>query len=267
MLTGDKLETAVNIGYAARLLHDGQARTAIAPGLGGFGMAAATQPAPTPAGAALPPPTPSGEHAHPADAAIRADVVAQMDAAVAALDAAEREEEEAAAATTAATTSTRRACWPWAGRGGRRVGAGPLATPITTTTTTTTPAPPPRSPTALVVEGSALAVLLEPPHAPRLLRLALAAQAVIFCRASPLQKAQVARALRKAAVGVTLAIGDGANDVGMIQAAGVGVGIAGNEGMQAVMAADFALAQFRYLADLLLVHGHWSYRRIALVIW
>ena len=49
--------------------------------------------------------------------------------------------------------------------------------------------------------------------------------------------------------------------------AGLGVGIAGNEGMQAVMAADFALAQFRYLADLLLVHGHWSYRRIALVIW
>ena len=40
----------------------------------------------------------------------------------------------------------------------------------------------------------------------------------------------------------------------------------GNEGMQAVMAADFAVAQFRFLADLLLLHGRWSYNRIAFVI-
>ena len=66
---------------------------------------------------------------------------------------------------------------------------------------------------------------------------------------------------------ITLGIGDGANDVGMIQAAAVGVGVAGNEGMQAVMAADFALAQFRFLVDLLLVHGRWNYERVALVIW
>ena len=75
------------------------------------------------------------------------------------------------------------------------------------------------------------------------------------------------RLLAKRHAGITLAIGDGANDVGMIQAASVGVGVAGREGMQAVMASDVAIAQFRFLADLLLVHGRWSYRRIALVIW
>lgn len=72
---------------------------------------------------------------------------------------------------------------------------------------------------------------------------------------------------KRRGVGVTLAIGDGANDVGMIQAANVGVGIAGREGMQAAMASDVSVARFRFLVDLLLVHGRWSYRRIALVIW
>ncbi|KAH9288380.1 hypothetical protein KI387_032497, partial [Taxus chinensis] len=65
---------------------------------------------------------------------------------------------------------------------------------------------------------------------------------------------------------ITLAIGDGANDVGMIQAADVGVGISGVEGMQAVMASDFSIAQFRFLERLLIVHGHWCYKRIAKMI-
>jgi hypothetical protein len=65
---------------------------------------------------------------------------------------------------------------------------------------------------------------------------------------------------------MTLAIGDGANDVSMIQMAHVGVGISGQEGMQAVMASDFAIAQFRFLGKLLLVHGHWSYVRVANLI-
>ncbi|KAJ8949862.1 hypothetical protein NQ318_010496 [Aromia moschata] len=64
----------------------------------------------------------------------------------------------------------------------------------------------------------------------------------------------------------TLAIGDGANDVSMIQTADVGIGISGQEGMQAVMAADFALSRFKYLERLLLVHGHWSYDRLAKMI-
>ena len=62
---------------------------------------------------------------------------------------------------------------------------------------------------------------------------------------------------------MTLAVGDGANDVSMIHKADVGVGIAGKEGMQAVMASDFAMARFRFLVRLLLVHGHWCYARLA----
>lgn len=74
------------------------------------------------------------------------------------------------------------------------------------------------------------------------------------------------RLVKEGAGQVTLAIGDGANDVSMIQAAHVGVGISGEEGLQAVMAADFALAQFRFLSELLLVHGRWSYKRISKVV-
>ena len=62
---------------------------------------------------------------------------------------------------------------------------------------------------------------------------------------------------------MTLAIGDGANDVSMLQAADIGVGIAGQEGMQAVMSSDYAISQFRFLSRLLLVHGRWSYLRTA----
>lgn len=61
---------------------------------------------------------------------------------------------------------------------------------------------------------------------------------------------------------MTLAIGDGANDVSMIQMADVGIAITGQEGMQAVMASDFAIGRFRFLSQLLLVHGHWCYDRI-----
>ena len=64
---------------------------------------------------------------------------------------------------------------------------------------------------------------------------------------------------------MTLAIGDGANDVGMIMEAQIGVGISGHEGLQAVNNSDFAIAQFRFLRRLLLVHGRWNYRRSAKV--
>lgn len=64
----------------------------------------------------------------------------------------------------------------------------------------------------------------------------------------------------------TLAIGDGANDVSMIQMADVGVGISGQEGLQAVMASDFTLSRFKFLEKLLLVHGFWSYDRLSRMI-
>lgn len=62
---------------------------------------------------------------------------------------------------------------------------------------------------------------------------------------------------------ITLTYSQGANDVAMIQEADVGVGIAGEEGRQAVMCSDYAIGQFRFLGRLVLVHGRWSYRRLA----
>jgi len=98
------------------------------------------------------------------------------------------------------------------------------------------------------------------------LALASRCRAVICCRVSPLQKAAVVSLVKKNLDTVTLAIGDGANDVSMIQAAHVGVGISGLEGLQAARASDYSIAQFRYLKRLLLVHGRYNYRRVSKVI-
>jgi phospholipid-translocating P-type ATPase (flippase) len=96
--------------------------------------------------------------------------------------------------------------------------------------------------------------------------LATKCKAVICCRVSPMQKAQVVQAVKDRVAGVTLAIGDGANDVSMLQTAHVGVGITGLEGLQAARSSDYSFANFQHLQRLLLVHGRWSYRRIAKLI-
>ncbi|KAJ7029355.1 phospholipid-translocating ATPase [Mycena alexandri] len=114
----------------------------------------------------------------------------------------------------------------------------------------------------LVVDGTALGhTLINEENKSLLLRLAMLCEGVICCRVSPLQKALVVRLVKNGIGAMTLAIGDGANDVSMIQAADVGVGISGEEGLQAVNSSDYAIAQFRFLKRLLLVHGHWSYAR------
>uniref|UniRef100_A0A2K6UJF6 Phospholipid-transporting ATPase n=1 Tax=Saimiri boliviensis boliviensis TaxID=39432 RepID=A0A2K6UJF6_SAIBB len=92
--------------------------------------------------------------------------------------------------------------------------------------------------------------------------LACECSAVICCRVTPKQKAMVVDLVKKYKKAITLAIGDGANDVNMIKTAHIGVGISGQEGMQAVMSSDYSFAQFRYLQRLLLVHGRWSYIRM-----
>ncbi|XP_045347251.1 phospholipid-transporting ATPase IK isoform X10 [Leopardus geoffroyi] len=92
--------------------------------------------------------------------------------------------------------------------------------------------------------------------------LAARCQAVICCRVTPKQKALIVALVKKYQRAVTLAIGDGANDVNMIKTADIGVGLAGPEGMQAVQNSDYALAQFCFLKRLLLVHGRWSYVRV-----
>uniref|UniRef100_A0A8C5BPX7 Phospholipid-transporting ATPase n=1 Tax=Gadus morhua TaxID=8049 RepID=A0A8C5BPX7_GADMO len=95
-----------------------------------------------------------------------------------------------------------------------------------------------------------------------LLMTACACKAVICCRVTPMQKALVVELIKKHKKAVTLAIGDGANDVSMIKSAHIGVGISGQEGIQAVLASDYSFAQFRFLQRLLLVHGRWSYLRM-----
>jgi phospholipid-translocating ATPase len=92
--------------------------------------------------------------------------------------------------------------------------------------------------------------------------LAVVVDSVICCRASPSQKASLVKQVRnKVKQSVTLAIGDGANDIAMIQEAHVGIGITGKEGFQAARISDYSIAQFRFLQKLLLVHGRWNYIR------
>ncbi|KAF3693808.1 putative phospholipid-transporting ATPase VD [Channa argus] len=91
-------------------------------------------------------------------------------------------------------------------------------------------------------------------------------RSVLCCRVTPLQKSRVVKVIQEKLKVMTLAVGDGANDVNMIQAANIGIGISGQEGMQAVMASDFAISRFKHLKKLLLVHGHWCYTRLANMI-
>ncbi len=119
---------------------------------------------------------------------------------------------------------------------------------------------------ALVIDGKSLTYALERDLEKEFLDLAVRCKAVICCRVSPLQKALVVKLVKRHLKSILLAIGDGANDVSMIQAAHVGVGISGVEGLQAARSADIAIGQFRYLRKLLLVHGAWSYQRVSKVI-
>ncbi|KAG6977460.1 hypothetical protein JG688_00000291 [Phytophthora aleatoria] len=118
---------------------------------------------------------------------------------------------------------------------------------------------------ALVMDGQALEYALRPQLRSLFYQVTQqCASAVICCRVSPKQKADIVEFVREFEPdSVTLAIGDGANDVAMIQSAHIGVGISGQEGAQAVNASDYALAQFRFLQRLLFVHGRWAYRRVA----
>ncbi|KAG4926288.1 hypothetical protein AAZX31_19G007200 [Glycine max] len=118
----------------------------------------------------------------------------------------------------------------------------------------------------LIIDGKSLDYSLNKNLERAFFELAINCASVICCRSSPKQKARVTKLVKLGTGKTILSIGDGANDVGMLQEADIGVGISGAEGMQAVMASDFAIAQFRFLERLLLVHGHWCYRRISMMI-
>eukprot|EP00026_Physarum_polycephalum_P000972 Phypoly_transcript_00973.p1 GENE.Phypoly_transcript_00973~~Phypoly_transcript_00973.p1 ORF type:complete len:1149 (+),score=209.12 Phypoly_transcript_00973:246-3692(+) len=149
-----------------------------------------------------------------------------------------------------------------------RMGKSPTASP------TSSPGPSPSTTMgegssgelALIIDGHTLHYALEDDVKLLLLELATMCKAVVCCRVSPLQKALVVTLVRENLSAISLAIGDGANDVSMIQAAHVGIGISGEEGLQAARASDYSIAQFRFLQRLLLIHGRHSYRRISKVI-
>ncbi|KAG6839959.1 hypothetical protein C0991_010024 [Blastosporella zonata] len=116
---------------------------------------------------------------------------------------------------------------------------------------------------AVVIDGDTLRHALTPELKELFLNLGTQCETVVCCRVSPAQKALTVKLVKEGRNAMTLSIGDGANDVAMIQEANIGIGLFGLEGSQAAMSADYAFGQFRFLTKLLLVHGRWSYQRIA----
>ncbi|XP_032670766.1 probable phospholipid-transporting ATPase IF isoform X2 [Odontomachus brunneus] len=116
----------------------------------------------------------------------------------------------------------------------------------------------------LIIDGTSITTTLQ--NCPELLKtVGMACEAVVCCRLTPLQKSKIVHLIKNARSRPhTAAIGDGGNDVSMIQEAHVGFGILGKEGRQASMSADFAFSKFMYLKKALLVHGHWYYQRISI---
>lgn len=120
---------------------------------------------------------------------------------------------------------------------------------------------------ALVVSGVVLNYVFSSDLKDVFLEIGIQCHSVICSRVSPLQKALVVKLVRDNLKVVTLAIGDGANDVSMIQSAHIGVGIMGREGAQAVRASDYAFGEFKHLRRLLSVHGRYNYLRMSGLIY
>lgn len=118
----------------------------------------------------------------------------------------------------------------------------------------------------LIIEGDALSIAIEKEKS-NFFKICKLSSGVVCCRANPKQKAKIVNFIRKKnPQAKTLAIGDGGNDVSMIQMANVGVGIYGKEGHQAANSSDFAIAEFRFLRYLIFVHGRWNSKRIGYFI-
>jgi len=119
----------------------------------------------------------------------------------------------------------------------------------------------------IIIEGDPLEIILNDAKLQTdFLEIALECEAVICCRVTPLQKARVVRLVKHNMKDVTMAVGDGANDVSMILEAHIGIGIYGEEGMRAVLSSDYAIGEFKFLWRLILMHGRWSYLRISNMI-
>uniref|UniRef100_A0A3B3U9U4 Phospholipid-transporting ATPase n=1 Tax=Poecilia latipinna TaxID=48699 RepID=A0A3B3U9U4_9TELE len=124
----------------------------------------------------------------------------------------------------------------------------------------------------LIIDGATLSAVMRPSQEDSnsgnykeiFLEICRNCSAVLCCRMAPLQKAQIVKMIKSSKEHpITLAIGDGANDVSMILEAHVGIGIMGKEGRQAVRNSDYAIPKFKHLKKMLLVHGHYYYIRIS----
>lgn len=119
----------------------------------------------------------------------------------------------------------------------------------------------------IVVNGSTLVWIMADETLKKIFfKLGFLAASCVCCRVTPAQKSEVVKLAKNYGKWITLSIGDGANDVSMIQEAHIGIGISGKEGTQAAQSADFVLHQFRFLSKFLLVHGRWGYRRVSYFI-
>ncbi|KAM3958482.1 phospholipid-transporting ATPase IF [Aphomia sociella] len=119
----------------------------------------------------------------------------------------------------------------------------------------------------LIVDGISMSAILGTPSAPVFAEITMKCNAVLCCRLSPIQKAEIVKLIKHSPERpITAAIGDGANDISMIQEAHVGFGIFGKEGYQAARSADFAFTKFSMVKKILLVLGHWYYQRLATLI-
>ncbi|KAH9632793.1 hypothetical protein HF086_012618 [Spodoptera exigua] len=119
----------------------------------------------------------------------------------------------------------------------------------------------------LVVDGTSMTQVLDTEYAPAFVNIAIKCHAVLCCRLSPIQKAKIVKLIKESSERpITAAIGDGANDISMIQEAHVGFGILGREGHQAGRSADFAITKFSMIKKILLVMGHWYNQRLATLI-
>ncbi|KAI5293450.1 hypothetical protein KEM52_005521, partial [Ascosphaera acerosa] len=228
VLTGDKVETAINIGFSCNLLSNEMELIVL-------NVEASSAPPPAAA-----PPQSSG--ASIANSVLGADGVLSAAAAD--------------AADAAAMQQAERLLLKHLGAFGMTGSDEELAAARLNHE-------PPAPTHAVVVDGDTLKLLLRPELQQKFLLLCKQCKAVLCCRVSPAQKAAVVAMVKTGLDVMALSIGDGANDVAMIQEADVGVGIVGEEGRQAAMSSDYAIGQFRFLQRLILVHGRWDYRRMA----
>ena len=125
-----------------------------------------------------------------------------------------------------------------------------------------------KKPFSIIIESQILSIIFSSNKTTNnFLEIALKASSVICCRVSPLQKSKVVKKVKKYDKNaITLAIGDGGNDVSMIMEAHLGIGIYGEEGMRAVQASDFAIGEFKFLRRLLFFHGRVNNNRISNMI-